>query len=588
MIWTKLFIFFGFLVIILFGTAIYLNRQWKPLLSQQIQNAIRTSTDGLYAISFGEISVNIITGNSSIKNIVLTPDTSVYSDLVKKGKAPRHLFTVEVAELEMNRIHPFKIYFKRKLEMESLIVFKPKIQMMFQGFSDSQDSATDNITAYQRLSEYLRSIMINKISLQEVDFSYVDTGANINHIKFSQNLDIEIARLLIDSTSQFDQSKFFYTENISIRLLNYIYRTQNGMYNIKFKELTASTQNKNARFVGLRVEPRHSEMRFSKILKKRALRYDLRVNELMLDGVDYKAFNTNRRLIAKKLTITNSNLNIFLSKLFPRIDNDELLTFPQAALNRLSLETSINSIKIKNARIAYSEYSSKSGQSGKIFFDHLEGFITNFTNEPGVIAKNYFLKSSLTGLLMGKGQINTGLTLNLTDPAMSYTLNVHLGRINATLFNPILRPLTLIEIRNGSLTQAKVSLSGNYSGTRGLMWMKYSGLKVSLFRKQEDNHRLRKMSIASMAANVLVLKNDNPTPGEKLRVSEINFKRPDSASFINMNWKAVFKSIKGSIGIDEITKQKMEAKLQDLKLEKAERAERREERLKRRDKRKSK
>ena len=361
MIWTKLFIFFGFLAIILFGTAIYLNRQWKPLLSQQIQNAIRTSTDGLYAISIGEISVNIITGNSSIKNIVLTPDTSVYSDLVKKGKAPRHLFAVEIAELEMNRIHPFKIYFKKELEIESLTVFKPKIRMMFQGFSDSQNNATDNITAYQRLSEYLRSIKINKISLQEVDFSYVDTGANINPIKFSQNLDIEIARLLIDSTSQFDQSKFFYTENISIRLLNYIYRTQNGMYNIKFKELTASTQNKNAKFVGLRVEPRYSEMRFSKILKKRALRYDLRVNDLMLEGVDYKAFNTNRRLIANKLTITNSNLNIFLSKLFPRIDNDELLTFPQAALNRFSLETSIDSIKIKNARIAYSEYSSKSG-----------------------------------------------------------------------------------------------------------------------------------------------------------------------------------------------------------------------------------
>ena len=83
------------------------------------------------------------------------------------------------------------------------------------------------------------------------------------------------------------------------------------------------------------------------------------------------------------------------------------------------------------------------------------------------------------------------------------------------------------------------------------------------------------------------IKNDNPTPGEKLRVSEINFKRPDSASFINMNWKAIFGSIKESIGIDEITKQKMEARLQDLKLEKAERAERREERLKRRGNRKN-
>ena len=186
MIWTKLFIFFGILAIILLVTAIYLNRQWKPLISQQIQNAIRTSTDGLYAISFGEISVNIITGNSSIKNIVLTPDTSVYSDLVKKGKAPRHLFTVEVAELEMNRIHPFKIYFKRKLEMESLIVFKPKIRMMFQGFQIVRlvlQIILLPISGYQNISGQLRSIRFLYRKLILVMSIQVRTSTQLNFLK---------------------------------------------------------------------------------------------------------------------------------------------------------------------------------------------------------------------------------------------------------------------------------------------------------------------------------------------------------------------------------------------------------------------
>lgn len=81
----------------------------------------------------------------------------------------------------------------------------------------------------------------------------------------------------------------------------------------------------------------------------------------------------------------------------------------------------------------------------KIFFDHLDGFTNNLTNQQAVIARNFLLKLSITKLLMGEGQISTGLTLNLMDQAVSNILNVRLGLTNAILFNPILRPLTKIE-----------------------------------------------------------------------------------------------------------------------------------------------
>lgn len=573
---------------LLAGLAVFINQRWKPVLTRQVQEAILTSTDSLYSISFENVSLNILTGSATFKNIAFKPDTLIYQQLIRKGKAPKHLFSIEVAALNLERVHPFKVYNKRKLEMGLLHIDRPIVKMIYQEVTQPEDTVVDNRNAYQRLSKYLKSIKVDKIIFGDADFQYIDRSVTRNQVTRLQNLDIEITGLLIDSASQFDHSKLYHTEDIAINLDNSEWRSPNGLYDVKLKNLNASSRNRYARFTGLQLIPRYTEMQFTSRSKTRTGRYALRFNEILLEKIDYKAFNTERRLLASKLSISNSNANIFLNKAIPKRPGDHLQSFPQIALRALKLKTQIDSVLIYNARVSYSEYMPQTQMKGQLFFDQIDGTILNVTNDPAMLAKNDVSKITMTGLIMGRGRFNADLELNLTQKAAPFKLIGNVGNIDADKFNKMLRPLTLVEIRSGFIEKMDFSLKGDIRSVRGKLAVTYNDLKISLLAKKEDSSRLRKMNLASMAANILILKSENPTPNASLRQVIVNYNRPDSVSFISMVWKGMLGGLKGTIGLDPKTQRTIAAKLNELKVMKAEREERKLERLKRREERRIK
>lgn len=582
-IWKWILSFTLIFTILLVGFAVYINLRWKPFLSHQIREAIATSTDSLYAISFEDVSVNIVTGNATFRNIRFTPDTSVYKRMIARKAAPKHLFIVEVARLDLKNIHPIKVYYQRKLEMSSLLIESPKVKMIFQKLSQPQNTVIDNRNAYQRLSKYLTSITVNQIIFQDADFEYIDKSTSRTKITRLKNLDINIAGLLIDSASQFDRSKLYYTDDISVKLQDYEFRTPDGLYDLNIKELSTSTRNKFAKISGFKVIPRYSEMEFSGKRPYQNERYAGRYDMILLEGIDFKAFNTDRLLLATKLSIINTNTNIFMNKALPLAEKDRRLGFPQIALQHLNLETRIDTVSISNSRIAYAEYSPITKLRGEVFLDKIEGTILNVANDSISLLKNSKSKAVLSGLLMGRGRVNVALDLDLSSPDASFKLKGSVGNLNASLFNPILRPLTLVQIRSGFVEQMQFSFSGNLKSTKGKISAKYTDLKIAILSKKENTTRLKKMGIASIAANVLILNSENPSPGEFIRIANVHYSRPDSVSFIGMNTKGLLIGLRNIIGLDPVTQKKIAVKLREIKILKADREKRKEERLKRRE-----
>ena len=119
------------LVLLVSGTAVYLNYYWKPILTQRIKEAIERSTDGLYRIEFENIRVNFITGRLNVSNIRFIPDTLVYEKMKVDSIAPRHLYEVEIAELILKKIQPWKIYTSGKLEMSAIEIDRPSLKVVF-------------------------------------------------------------------------------------------------------------------------------------------------------------------------------------------------------------------------------------------------------------------------------------------------------------------------------------------------------------------------------------------------------------------------------------------------------------------------
>ena len=575
-------------IVLISGIAVYLNYYWKPILNTRIKEAIHTSTNGLYRINFDNIRVNVITGNLSVTNIEFTPDTLVYEKMRADSIAPRHVYKVGVAKLLLKKIQPWKIYFDGILEMKSVVIDKPVLQISFNNNRNSSDTLKeDNRTAYQRLSPYLNSVKIGDIVFRNADFKYIDHSSKNGRITGLKNLHIKITDLLIDSASQYDKTRVYHTRDIYTELLGYKTITTDSNYIVQIQEFRASTGGGYARLKGVRLIPRYGEMEFSNRFDYQKSRFSMNFDEVQLNKIDFKLLNSDRRLIASRLILGKGDFSIFLNRDMPDSIRDRGMNFPQLALKRFQLDTTIDTVLIRDSRVNYSEYNPDSERKGIVVFSKINGNIVNVTNDSLSLLNNKFSEAKLTSLLMDRGRLNMSIKFSLNDPYGSFDFRGNVGRMEADMFNAAIRPLSLIEIKSGFLERMNFNGAGSIRSLKGSVTCFYNDLKISLLERSEETTWLKRRGIASIFANILIIKSENPSPGERVRRANFMYVRPERSSFFNMIWKGLSEALLETIGFDTTTQREIKTRLKKMEIERFNREERRDDRLRKRDVRRS-
>ena len=576
----------GFLILITFisGLAIYLNYYWKPIITQRIKETVYQSSDGLYRIDFDNVRMNFVTGRMHILNIRFTPDTLVYNEMKRDSIAPRHLYTVALAELILKRINPWKVYFDKDLEIGSIEIDHPSLELNFTDLKNNNGTLKENKrTAYQRLAPYLKSIKIGDVIFKNADFKYIDHSLNGKNVTALKGLYIKISDLLIDSVSQFDSSRLYYTRDIYAELMGYNTITLDKNYSIQIKEFRASTAGAYVRMNGIRVTPNFGEMEFSRRFKFQKARYTLNIEDVQLNKVDYELLNRERRISASSLILTKANLSIFLNRQIPDSIRNKGMNFPQIALQRFKLNTTVDSVLLHNSRVDYSEYNPGSLRKGIVTFSQINGTIANLTNDSISLIKNKYSDVKLTSLLMDRGRLDVNMKFNLNDSGGAFEFGGRLGNIDAEMLNSAIRPLSLIEIKSGFIDNMIFKGTGSLNGVRGKLTCYYKDLKIALLEINSKTIRLKRKGIASIFANILIIKDDNPSPGAAVRTSNFLFKRPAHSSFFNMIWKGFAEALLQTIGFDSATQREIKVRLRKMESERIARDGRRDNRLRKRD-----
>jgi len=574
------------LLIILGGFALYLDSQWKPILTERIKETIISSSDSLYSIDFSDVDISLATGDVSFKNIVFKADPAVYQKMKTEGRAPRHLYQAELNALTLKHVHPWKVYFERKLEMSALIISNPKVQVFFENVYEKPDTVKTRKTIYQHLSKYLKSVVVGNIVLEDVNFKYIDRSLPDPEVASIENASVSIKDLRIDSASQYDKSRFYYTKDMFVQIKDYKLLTKDKMYDISFDELAASTANGYASLKGLKITPRYSDLTFSRKYKFQKDRYNMSFDEILFSKVDFESLHSRRQLIASSLLISGSKIGVFLNRELPFPDIDKGRNYPHVALKRLKLNTIIDIIKIQNAEVNYTEYNPVTQARGTVTLKRINGTISNVTNDSVALSKNHWAKANISSLFMGEGFLKVQINFNLTDPGAQFNYSGSMGPMNTRTLNKLLRPLAMVEIKSGRIGKAIFSVNAGYRTSIGHLELYYTDLKVGVLEKQEDNGRLKKKGLASLIANALLITNNNPMPGHSLRAATSTFVRPNQASFFNLMWKTIFEGIKESVGFTAEREQELQRSFDSMKGSKPDRIERREERRQKREERK--
>jgi len=572
------------LIAVIASISIYFSIRWKPVLTQKIKDVVYNGSSHLYHIDFKDIHLNIVTGSVTVDSILLAPDTAVFNERKKLGMAPTHLFQVKLEKLQLRRISILTIYFKRKIEMNDIILEHPSINMIYHKVFKKPTPVKERRSLYDRISKTLKSVHINGVKIEDADFDYISgaTGRVLNSVK---HLNVHVKDILIDAHSRADTTRFYYTKDISFEMTGYHSLSKNKMYTMKVDTITGSAAGKNIHIRGLKMIPMYPEIQFSKMLKTQKDRYNLAFDRIDFNGVNFYRLNIRGILHAKSLRIKNGDAKVFMNREMPPGHGDKSGNFPHMALRRLPIETTIDTLKLRGVNIAYTEYNPISQEKGTVHIERLNGNVFNVTNDSASLSRNRYAVAELNAYMIRAAQLTIRINFDLLAKNAAFTFKGNIGKMDMVKLNPLAKSLGLVKVESGQIQKIDFDVRANAKGSRGTMHMYYNNLKIELLKEGEDGQPAKKKGLLSFLANTLVVKDENPAKGKPVRTADIVFERPPGASFFNLLWKSVFIGMRETVGLGIIPMKTPEEgrkvvveKLQERKEKKESRKEKRQQR----------
>ncbi|MFD2285192.1 hypothetical protein GJU39_15090 [Pedobacter petrophilus] len=586
-LWVWIGSIFGLLILILAFGAMFISARWKPILTEKIKQSVYNGSNHLYTIDFKSINLNVVTGSLALREVTLIPNQSVYDSLKKQRLAPTHVFEIKLKKLQITRASILTAYFKKRLDINAIILDRPSINVTFNRVPKQIDTNKVEKSLYGQISNTFKSARVHAIKVIDADFSYINSGAPKKTRNVIKHLDITVKDFLLDSLSGKDTSRFYYTKDISFEIAGYKSVTKDKMYNMKVDTIRGSTSSEKISIKGLKLTPRYPELEFTRKYSIQKDRYDLTFNDIEFNGMDFTSLNTDEKIYSRSVTIGPAKVAVFMSRESPpstKLDKGE--NYPHMVLKRLNIPIAIDTVRLKNVDVKYSEYSPASKKTGTVLFSSLNGTILNVTNDSLKLIKNNHAKANLNTLLMGAGKMNIKIDFNLTDANGAFGYSGTLGAFNFKRLNSLATALGLVKIESGNIQHLDFKANGNKTSAWGSINMLYTNLKVKLLSDNIDGEGTKEKGLLSFLANSILIKDANPIKGDVPRTATMTNTRLKSASFFNLMWKTVFVGIKDIVGVGIVPEKNPVKQQKDIakKIRKQKRADKREARKAKREK----
>ncbi len=540
----------------------------QPHLLKMLRSSVKESSDSLYAVNFDDVDINPLAGDVSVKNASLTVDTIVYQQKKAKGTAPNNLYLLQVPEIKVTGVNIFNLLWHKDASADEVILNEPKIAIIYEANNTEDHPTRDNRSIWQRMKKDLHSLRVGKIALNAMTFKHTDKSGKRPLVTEVKEIHLKATDLLVDSTTQADTSRLFYCRDIATNIYNYHGTTPDRLYTYDVKSISLSSQKAQLCIQGITLKPLNSLLFFS---KTSADRYNLTLDSLQLRHFNFINYYRYRSLRASSITMSNGRLAIFNSpnKSGKPATVNKLSSFPHVALKKIKLAVSVDTLKLKNLDVIYSEYSQKSKKNGSVSFMHTSGRFLNITNNKAVLARNNKCRVHLTSSFMNSGWLNVDFTFNLTDKDAAFACVGSLGKMPLSDLNRRVIPLSMVKITSGTLKKLSFNIHGSSSGTNAQITMLYNDLKIGLLRRDEDDGKLKKKGLMSILANHLVIERNNPDDsGKTPRSAAIRFVRPPDYPFFKLVWKTLFAGIKECTGVSEMDNHKQNTKTSEKDLKK--------------------
>ncbi|RYZ94657.1 MAG: hypothetical protein EOP47_27440, partial [Sphingobacteriaceae bacterium] len=370
--------------------------KWKPLLQAQLKEMVLKSTDSLYRIDYSDFDINLNSGDATVTDFKLIPDTSVYNKMVALKKAPDNLFTLSVKKLGIKNLEATKAYKEKILNAELIFIDDPDITIVNKryGYNDTVKVGKPK-TPYEIIKKTFKELRIDSISLKDISLTYINKSNPVTKTTALKNLDINISDVFIDSLSALDSSRFYYTKGVEVKVNNYKTTTPDNLYEAKVDQIYFSTAKRNIVLDKISFLPRYSKNLFYQKRGTAGDIFSLKFKQIAINDIDLQRFLRDQKLYAGTLNLEKADVEIYNNNAYKGRKTVKIGKDPHQALQKVALDMKLKRLNIKNTTIIYKEADAKTGFTGEISFKNTNGYILNMTNDASAKKLNKYMTAQI-------------------------------------------------------------------------------------------------------------------------------------------------------------------------------------------------
>jgi hypothetical protein len=518
--------------------------------ANRLRSQIEKGAAKTYGIEFEDLSLNVFSGSATISNISLDGDTASFRNNGTGGtfeKPPKTLYKGNIGEVQVSGFSVISGIWGDELHIGSITITEPDIAALKNPYPVPEDTsggtfASIDSSIYAAFSDRYSAVEVDDINIRGGHGSFMHSADTLASLK---TLNLNLRNIRVDSASA-HSGRIFPTDDISIDMRRLVYNLADSINKIKVNKLDISSTDKTVDVDSLELIPRYPRFEYSRenggIRKDRI---DLLMSEFNLSGIDFTALADSGRFYAQYGEINNLRFEDFLNKTFPA-GPPKPKTMNHVAFKNAAQPIKIDSLKVNNSFISYTEYPGDTPQAGTITFEQLNGTFRNISNYPEDKRQGLSTTFDARTQVMGSGTLNVHFEFPMDTESGFHKINGTLGSMPIADFNPILEHVAFVRVDDGMLHSLEFDMTLNEDRSNGTLIKTYENLKISVLDRTSIEQRGLKENIFTFLANNLIVRENN-MPGEDMQAGRIQFERIKHKSMFNYWWKSLLSGIKDTV-----------------------------------------
>lgn len=274
---------------------------------------------------------------------------------------------------------------------------------------------------------------------------------------------------------------------------------------------------------------------------------DTRIESIAFNRFNLKRFLKDTVIHLANIQVESPTLEISRDKTKPFFAT-AVKPLPTNAIQKLKVGFKIDTLKVSDGRISYTEKSRITGREGTINFSQLDALVRNVKNID--LQPDDSLRIRASTLFMDSARVNLRVRESYRDTLGGFLLTTQVSPFNTTILNKALVPMASVDFKSGQVDTLYMRAIGREYLSLGSMKFLYHDLKVEFLDKNDTSRHSLKNQLLKFAANTFVVRTKNTD-----RVGTVFYERDRNRAVFQYWVKMILSGVTTSVGAKSNKKQ---------------------------------